>query len=173
MGISADFIFSPADASKLSNIKQLSSTHYFVEEYIDGREFNVSLLSSGAGMEVLPPAEMVFSKYFDDKPKIVGYKAKWDEQSEEYKQTNRSFATLANDEPLKDKIVSVCLETWDAFKLKGYVRIDFRMDASDNLYILEVNGNPCISPDSGFVAAIQEAGYTTEEMVRRILEDTN
>jgi len=173
VGISADYIFKTSEKNKMEMIQQLSVSHYFVEEFIDGREFNVSILADKNGLEVLPPAEMIFSGYFDDKPKIVGYKAKWDEDSEEYKQTNRAFGTLENNQKLKEKLRTICEQAWTVFNLKGYVRIDFRVDTDDNVYILEINGNPCISPDSGFVAAIQQLGYTNEMMITRILADLN
>ncbi|MBU0463401.1 MAG: ATP-grasp domain-containing protein [Proteobacteria bacterium] len=173
VGITADFIFKPAEKNKFEKIKQLPGSHYFVEEFIDGREFNVSMLAHENGVEVLPQAEMIFAGYFDDKPKIVGYKAKWDVNSDEYKQTNRSFGTLENNQKLKKILTMICQQSWKAFNLKGYVRIDFRVDINENVYILEINGNPCIAPDSGFVAAAGYAGYDNETMIKRILEDLN
>lgn len=173
VGITADFIFRTSEKEKQERIKQLSVSHYFVEEFIDGREFNVSILAGNNGFEVLPPAEMIFSGYFDDKPKIVGYQAKWDETSEEYKQTNRAFGTLENEPELKENLIQICQKSWVAFNLKGYVRIDFRVDKNNNIYILEINGNPCIAPDSGFVAALKHAGYSIENMVERIISDLN
>jgi D-alanine-D-alanine ligase len=173
VGISSDFIFQTSDSIKLDKIKRLSAAHYFIEEFIDGREFNVSMLAGKNGPEVLSPAEMMFSSYFDDKPKIVGYKAKWDESSEEYKSTTRSFGTLANNTLLDENLTDICIRCWQAFNLHGYVRVDFRVDKDDRVFILEINGNPCIAPDSGFVAAINEAGYTNEDMIKRILADLN
>ncbi len=173
VGIDNDSVFNINETEKLNKLALLSSSHYFIEEYIDGREFNVSILADKNGFEVLPPAEMTFSSFFNNKPKIVGYKAKWDENSEEFKQTNRAFGTLENNKSLERKIADVCGESWKAFNLHGYARIDFRVDKMDNLYILEINGNPCIAPDSGFVAANNFAGYSTETMVTRILKDLN
>ncbi|MBU1340647.1 MAG: ATP-grasp domain-containing protein [Proteobacteria bacterium] len=173
VGISADFIFKPCEKNKIENIKQLPGSHYFVEEFIDGREFNVSLLANEKDVEVLPPAEIIFTGYFDDKPKIVGYNAKWEVNSDEYQQTNRSFGTLKTHPKLKETLVTICRQSWKAFNLKGYARIDFRVDADDRPYVLEINGNPCIAPDSGFVAAIGYAGYDNEMMIKRILKDLN
>ncbi len=173
VGITDDYIFKTAEKEKLERIKKLDNTHYFIEEFIDGREFNVSVLAGKNGAEVLPPAEMIFSGYFNDKPKIVGYKAKWDETSEEYKQTNRAFGTLENEPELNEKLIEVCRKLWKALNLKGYVRVDFRVDKNNQIFILEINGNPCISPDSGFVAAVEYMGYTVDEMVKRIIQDLN
>lgn len=173
VGITEDYIFNISETTKVKTIQQLSNSHYFIEEFIDGREINISMLATNNKVEVLPPAEIIFSEYFNNKPKIVGYEAKWDENSEEYKQTNRFFGTLENNLTLKEKLISICEHTWKAFNLKGYARVDFRVDKNDNIFILEINGNPCISPDSGFVAALKNAGYNEEIMIKRIIEDSN
>ncbi len=173
VGISEDFIFKTEEKEKFEKIKKLPDSHYFIEEFIEGREFNVSILADGNGGEVLAPAEIIFDKFFNDKHKIVGYKAKWDETSEEYKQTNRTFGTLENNPKLKAALIEVCRKSWLAFNLRGYARVDFRVDKDENIFILEINGNPCIAPDSGFVAANADAGYSTEMMIERILKDLN
>jgi D-alanine-D-alanine ligase len=129
------------------------------------------MLAGRNTVEVLEPAEMIFSSYFDDKPKIVGYKAKWDQLSEEYKQTNRVFNTLGNNPVLKEKLIEICVRTWNVFNLKGYARIDFRVGEKDSVFILEINGNPCIAKDSGFIAASEQAGYSVETIIDRIIED--
>lgn len=173
VGISEDLIFTTADLEKVNIIKTMSVSQYFIEEFIDGREFNVSIIAGKNGPEVLPAAEMIFSSYFDDKPKIVGYKAKWDENSEEYKQTNRSFGTITNNPDLDKGLRDICLKSWALFNLHGYARVDFRVDEADNIYILEINGNPCIAPDSGFIAATELMDYSKAEIIERILNDLN
>jgi len=173
VGIDADSVFNLSEKEKINKIAKLPASQYFIEEFISGREFNVSVLAQKNGPEVLYPAEMIFSSYYNDKPKVVGYKAKWDEKSEEYHQTNRAFDTLEQNLPLKNKLIEISRACWKTFNLHGYARVDYRVDSADNVYILEINGNPCISPDSGFVAAIEHAGFTHEIMVERILEDLN
>jgi len=54
--------------------------------------------------------------------------------------------------------------------LRDYVRVDIRTDRRNNPYVLEINANPCISPDAGFVASLEHAGINYTEMVRRFLE---
>ena len=173
VGITDDFIFNPLEKHKLEQIKKLPCSHYFVEEFIEGREFNVSMLAHENGVEILPPAEMMFAGYFDDKPIIVGYKAKWDVNSPEYNQTSRSVGTLADNQKLTETLSMICRQSWDAFNLKGYVRIDVRVDTDGRAFVLEINGNPCIADDSGFIAAAGQAGYNNETVINRILNDLN
>ena len=143
-----------------------------VEAYIAGREFNISVLAGADGPEVLPPAEMLFRDYPPEKPRIVDYRAKWDESSFEYQNTVRTFDFPASDDALLEKMRHISLKCWKLFELRGYARVDFRVDATGQPWVLEVNANPCISPDSGFVAASLHAGLAYEQVIDRIIRDT-
>jgi D-alanine-D-alanine ligase len=55
--------------------------------------------------------------------------------------------------------------------VNGYARVDFRCDEHGNPWILEVNSNPCVSPNAGFMAAMERAGYSYDEAVERLLDD--
>lgn len=158
-------------ASCLSSFAERMGGECFAEEFINGREFNIGLLAGPNGPDVLPPAEIVFSDFPDDKPRIVGYRAKWETDSFEYLHTTRCFALAATDAPLVDEMKRLALRCWDVFGLAGYARVDFRVDAKGTPWILEVNANPCISPDSGFAAMVTQAGLTFEQAVERILAD--
>lgn len=147
----------------------------FAEPFIDGREFNLSVLGRPAppgqrlAPEVLPPAEIDFSAFPDDKPGIVGYAAKWDEASFEFRQTPRRFDFPAADEPLLASLRTLTEACWELFGLSGYARVDFRVDSAGQPWILEVNVNPCLSPDAGFVAALQQAEIPLTVAMERIL----
>jgi D-alanine-D-alanine ligase len=139
----------------------------FAELYISGREFNISLLAG----EVLPHAEIQFAG-FADSPKIGGYRAKWDESSREYKSTPPRFDFPRSDDDLLRQLTSISQECWRLFGLRGYARVDFRVDETGFPWVLEVNANPCLSPDAGFAAAVENAGMTYPEAIRRIIDDT-
>ena len=143
----------------------------FAEQYIDGREFNLSVLASDAGPVVLPHAEIRFLDYGADRLKIVGYAAKWDEQSFEYSHTPRHFDFPPADAALLKELSRIARECWQLFELRGYARVDFRVDHAGKPWVLEINANPCLSPDAGFAAAAQQAGLEFPEVVRRILAD--
>jgi D-alanine-D-alanine ligase len=143
----------------------------FVEEYIDGREFNISVIGGKSGMMVLPPAEMCFNNYTDSRPRILGYKAKWEENSFEYKNTSRIFTFEEQDFQLLGELRVVAQKCWQIFRLKGYARVDVRVGKDNIPLVIEINANPCIAPDSGFIAACKEAGLTETEVIKRIIED--
>jgi D-alanine-D-alanine ligase len=143
----------------------------FVEAYVEGREFNLALLEGPGGLpQVLPPAEIEFRDYPEGKPRIVDYAAKWESGSMGFVQTPRRFDFPAKDQGLLERLRGLCLQCWRLFGLRGYARVDFRVDAGGEPWVLEVNTNPCLSPDAGFLAAAGRAGMSTAEVVRRIVE---
>jgi D-alanine-D-alanine ligase len=172
MGITVDSVFKHS-IHENERFANLYDSHWFIEDYIDGREFNISVLCDSKGPEVLPPAEIIFKNFLDNKPKIVDYKAKWDLESFEYKNTVREFPGNNLDHDLKEKLRETAIKCWNVFGLKGYARVDMRTDSDNNVYVLEVNANPCIAPDSGFVAATIEAGYSFSQVIERIIIDLN
>jgi D-alanine-D-alanine ligase len=145
--------------------------YWFAEAFVEGREFNVSLLAKPYGVEVLPPAEMLFRDFPPEKPAIVNYRAKWDKSSFEYHNTVRSFTFQAHDQGLLAEIHAIAAKCWKTFGLCGYARVDLRVDSDGVPWVIEINCNPCISPDAGFVAACAEAGLSYEQTIQRIVED--
>jgi D-alanine-D-alanine ligase len=172
LGITSEsvFTFIPEYENKLKNYKD---THWLIEDFIDGREFNISILPGEKGPEVMPPAEMLFHNYNGSQPKIVDFKAKWEEDSFEYENTIREFPGDSLNPILRERIISAALQCWDVFGLKGYARVDMRIDNNEIPYVIEVNANPCLSPDSGLAAATIEAGLPFTNVIQRIINDLN
>jgi D-alanine-D-alanine ligase len=142
----------------------------YAEAYIDGREFNIALISGPSGVMVLPAAEMLFRDYAPDKPKLVDYKAKWVADSFEYNNTIRKFDFHENDANLISALREIALHCWNTFDLRGYARVDFRVDNQGSPFVLEVNANPCLSPDAGFAAALQKAQIEYYEAIDSIIK---
>ncbi len=138
---------------------------FFAEAFIEGREFNLALLDGPDGPRLLPIAEIDFVDYPDDRPRIVDYEAKWEDGSFAFGNTPRHFDFPAADGPLLKRLGELALATWQLFDLTGYVRVDFRVDSMNRPWILEINVNPCLSPDAGFAAAAARAGMDYDEMI--------
>ena len=145
----------------------------FAELFVDGREFNLAVLGTRNGPVVLPPAEIDFTSFPPGKPRIVGYDAKWASGSFEYENTPRRFPChpAGEDFELGSTLVDLARRCWALFGLRGYARVDFRADPLGNPWILEINANPCLAPDAGFVAALHEAGIPIDHAVESILDD--
>ncbi len=143
----------------------------FAERFVDGREFNLSLLAGVDGPQVLAPAEIIFEGFPEDALRIVGYRAKWLPASYEFNHTPRRFDFPGPDAGLLERLGALARHCWKVFGLRGYARVDFRVDAAGQPWVLEVNANPCLSPDAGFAAALHQSGVGFEEAIGRIIRD--
>jgi D-alanine-D-alanine ligase len=169
LGIDDDSIVGAAAVpGLLERRRAVHGGRWLAEAFVPGRELNVALIASAGGVRVLPPAEIRFDAFPPGKARIVGYAAKWQAASFEYAHTPRSFDV----EPALAKALETTARAcWQAFELEGYARVDFRVDAAGKAWVLEVNTNPCLSPDAGFAAALDTAGIPFAEAVSWLIED--
>jgi D-alanine-D-alanine ligase len=141
---------------------------WFAEAYLEGREFNVAILEEADGIHVLPIPEMHFETWDENRPRIVGYAAKWDEESDDAVKTVRTFGVEEEEPALARRLEDLARKTWDLFGMRGYARIDFRIAAGGSPMILEANPNPCLEPQAGFAAAAFRAGLSYADLVEHI-----
>ena len=175
IGLDEDSLISYTSNAKIlremNRLKEKLGGSCYAEAYIDGREFNIALISGKKGVKVLPIAEMLFMDYAPDKLKIVDYKAKWDANSFEYNNTIRNFDFPEKDANLISNLREIALRCWNLFSLRGYARIDFRVDNNGMPWVLEINSNPCLSPDAGFAAALKQAKIKYHEAIGFIIDN--
>ena len=143
---------------------------WFAERYIDGREFNIAVMQSVDGPKVFPLAEMCFHGWPEGKPKLVGFGAKWEEDTFDYESTSRRFGAETEEPALARALIDATKSVWRLFGLRGYARVDFRVDETGKPWILEINPNCCISPDAGFAAAAEQAGISYDALMGSVLE---
>jgi D-alanine-D-alanine ligase len=141
---------------------------WFAESYCPGREFNVSLLETNGEARVLPIAETRFEGWSAERPRIVGYAAKWDSESPDCTGTPRAFGIDRESPRLEASLGNLALSAWRILSLHGYARVDIRLDQVDTPLILEINPNPCLEPHAGFAAAAVEAGIDYPDLIERI-----
>ncbi|MGB3021100.1 MAG: hypothetical protein WBE08_12490 [Methyloceanibacter sp.] len=171
LGLDDSSVVKPAGAARIIAERTARfDTEHFAEAFVDGREFNLALLEGRHGARVLPMAEIVFEDWAEGRPRIVGYDAKWTPDSEAYTGTPRRFGVEREEPALAARLKQLALACWDLFGLAGYARVDFRVDAAGQAWVLEVNVNPCLSPDAGFAAAAREAGLSYPELIGQIVD---
>lgn len=131
-----------------------------IEEYIKGREINAAIL----GNEILPLSEITFKNLPNNLPKIVTYEAKWSEGSVYYNNT-LPVCPAKIDDKTKIKIERIALDAFYAMDCRDYARVDFRLGKNRTPYVIEVNPNPDISKDSGFIRSAATAGINYETVL--------
>jgi D-alanine-D-alanine ligase len=142
---------------------------WFAEAYVDGREFNIAVMAGADGPHVFPLAEMRFNDQWPDgKPKLVSFAAKWEEDTFDYNGSQRRFGCESEEPELARQLVETTKKVWHLFSLRGYARVDYRVDANGKPWVLEINPNCCISTDAGFAAAAEQAGIPYDELINRV-----
>ncbi|MFA4837859.1 MAG: ATP-grasp domain-containing protein [Candidatus Neomarinimicrobiota bacterium] len=134
-----------------------------VEQFVDGREFAVGILENGSPV-ALPPSEILFDALDAALPHIASYDAKWCEDDPIYQKTP-SVCPTTLDSATQARLQSLALRVYELLNGSGYGRVDFRMDKHGEIYILEYNPNPDISPTAGYVKALKAAGISYDEFV--------
>jgi D-alanine-D-alanine ligase len=143
---------------------------WFAETYLPGREFNVSAIEIDGKPRVLPIPEMHFVNWAEGRVRLVSYAAKWDESSPDLENTARGFGIDQKDTVLAGALRGLVERVWTLFGLRGFARVDFRLDDDGRPMILELNPNPCLESGAGLAAAALEAGLSYADLVETILK---
>lgn len=173
-GIHADRSIVAGPGAKLTAIvREIHACFHqpaIVEQYIEGRELNVSVVERGGHAEVLAVAEIDFSAFEPHMPRIVDYAAKWLPDTFVYMNTPRLLpAPLPA--ALEQRVRQIALRAWQALGCRDYARIDFRIDSAGQPLVIEGNPNPDISPEGGFAAAVAFAGWKYEDFVHNSIRN--
>ncbi len=175
VGLDENSIFQLTDTTDvvaLMNARKKSiGVPCFAEAYIDGREFNMALIAGKSGVQALPPAEMQFIGYAPGKLKLLDYSAKWVEGTFEYENTSRTMDFSPEDDQLISDLQDIAKRCWNLFGLRGYARVDFRIDKNGKPWVLEINANPCLSLEAGFAFAVERAALKYSEAIELIVHD--
>lgn len=148
-----------------------------VEQFIDGREINVSVVGNVVKDEkdliVFPISEIDFSDMPDDYQKIVSYNSKWMYKTVEFAGTKAVCPAKNLSPELEKKISDTAKKVYKIIGASDYARVDFRV--KDNVpYVLEMNPNPDISSDvdedTGFTRSGKAYGWSYEELIQNIIK---
>ena len=137
-----------------------------VEEFIDGREFHVSVWNNESP-EILPPVEMDFSAFSEARQRLCTYASKFIPGSEHYEKIE-TLVPAPLDEKLYKKLEKQVIAAWKGFECLDYARFDFRL-RDGKFYLLDINPNNDISIDTSFALAAEMANYSYGQMAKRIV----
>lgn len=148
-----------------------------IEQYIEGREINVSVVGNVKNDEndliVFPISEIDFSELPDDYHKIVSYNSKWMYKTVEFAGT-KAVCPAKNISPELEKVIQeTAKKVYKIIGASDYARVDFRV--KDGVpYVLELNPNPDIASDvdsdTGFTRSGKAYGWTYEELINNIIK---
>lgn len=139
----------------------------YVEEYIEGREIYASVLGNQR-LSVLPLREMVFKNVPEDKPRFASYQAKWDPAFREKWGIKNTFPNHLDDSVVRE-IEQVSRQAYRTLGLRGCGRLDLRVSDKNEVFVIEVNPNPNLSPDDEVAQSALKAGMSYAQLLQKLL----
>ena len=153
---------------RISYVQEEFDSPSLIEEYIEGREIYAGILGNQRP-EVLPMIELDLSRLPANMPRVAGTEVKWEKDSEAYKVTKSAPAEDLDEETTK-KLSKTALAAYQLLKLRDYGRIDMRISAKGDVYVIEANPNPWLSSDSEFFMSAKKSGRSYAEMIGEIVD---
>jgi D-alanine-D-alanine ligase len=154
---------------RVSYIQSEFDSPALIEEYIEGREIYASILGSYQTARALPLVELDLSKLPKGVPRIASQDVKFDKDTDAYKLTKSAIAEDL-DEETTNKLTETALKAYRAVKLRDYGRIDMRVSAKGEVYVIEANPNPWLSSGQEFAMAARKSGLSYTQMVAEIVD---
>jgi len=150
------------------------SQQALVEEFVEGREFTVSILGNNPP-RVLPIVEITFDYLPANVNKFDSYEVKWIFDNPN-NPVDPIICPAKVSKELEKLIKATAINTFKVLNCYDFCRIDIRLDKTGMPNVLEVNAIPGLMPDplenSRFPKACFTAGMTYDEIINSILVES-
>ena len=139
-----------------------------IEEYIDGRELYLSVMGNRK-LTVFPPREIFFHEVPEDTPKFATFKAKWDDT---YRKKWGIQNGPAKELPpgVEEKLARLARKVYRVLKIRGFGRIDVRINAAGEVAVIEANPNPSLACEDDFAQSAATSGVPYDMLIQKILD---
>jgi D-alanine-D-alanine ligase len=159
------------DAARLKEriefVHQQVGSDALVEEFIEGRELYVGVLGNER-LKRLPVWEMVFGSMPESLAAIATRKVKWDKRYQaKYGITTRAAQDMPP--PVVARLDKLSRRIYRALGLSGYARMDFRVTAAGEVFVLEANANPNLEAAEDFAESARAAEMPYNELLERLM----
>ena len=141
--------------------KELGPEKLIIEKYLPGREYTVGVLGSIAKKYILPI--IAFPK--DHGIRYTSTKKK------EYKMREKFEIIYRDDERFK-RLAQIAINTFDTVRASDAIRIDFMEDELGNIYVIDVNGTPALSPSGSLAFMSSKVGLTHSQLIKLIFYES-
>jgi D-alanine-D-alanine ligase len=140
-----------------------------VEEFIEGREFHVTVIKAKRRLLVFRPIETVFARARHPQATISTQRVKWDLG---FRRKKKIFLRpLQKSEiALEQRLKRYCAKVFQALELTGYARMDLRLDPDGNLFVIDVNPNPDVARGHEMSENLRLSGFKYREMISLLVE---
>jgi len=161
VGITSDAVVMDQQAlrNRIDFVKDTFKQPAIVEDFIDGREFHVTIWGNGV-ISSLPVAEMDFAAFQNTRDRLCTFDSKFTPGSVHYEKIELRIPAQLNPEQVL-RINQTAITAYQAMGCRDYARIDLRLDTDGGIYhVLDVNPNADFSPDTSMAYSAEAAGMS-------------
>ena len=152
---------------RVRSIREELKSASIVEEFIEGREYEVFSLMVDGEIRILPVAEEHFNKVEGRKWSMQDFNSKWDRSETGVVQ----ICPAEISETVLTKIHEIVHKAYEVFDISGYCRVDFRVSKDGTPYVIEVNTNPDLEIwEDGNVPYAKAANIDYKDFIQMIAE---
>jgi D-alanine-D-alanine ligase len=152
--------------SKARSVLKSYGPPVLVEEFIDGKEFEVSIVEY-RGRRLLAVGEVRFTDEL--RWRIVTYSAKWRPGSRDDLATPVTYPAVVTS-AVRRRLYALALAAFDLLGCRDYARADIRLGRDGKAMLLEMNPNPSYHPSAGFVKSLATMGLTHAQCTVGLVE---
>ncbi len=119
-------------------------------------------------LKILPPRELFFAQIPEGEPRFATFRAKWDVK---YRKRWGIKSGPAGEIPEKtmSRLRDICRKVYRLFEIKGYARIDLRLNSKGQIVFLEANPNPSLAMEEDFARAAKHGNLEYDALIRKIV----
>lgn len=159
-------------------VKELRKTHkqaLLAEEFIPGKELQVTVLETPTQTYALPIAEIAFRGKAKNKWNIYGFDEKWAKHLPIYKSCHFVAPPRKLRPDIDTQIKKDSIRAFYTLGLRDYARFDLRYNPKNRQwYFLEANANAGFDPDprDAMTVSIKAHGMTLDDFVLQIVKNS-
>jgi len=139
-----------------------------IEEYVEGRELYISVLGNNR-LTVFPPREIFFEQVPEDIPKFATFHAKWN-RGYRKKWGIKNGSAKPMPDGVEEHLANLGRKVYRLLKIRGFGRIDVRLTATGEVFVIEANPNPSLAADEDFAQSAGAAGVGYDALIQEILD---
>jgi D-alanine-D-alanine ligase len=154
--------------SRMEHVLEKFTQPVLIEEFVEGRELNIAVFQD-EGTRVLPISEIDFTAMPEHLHNIVSYQAKWDPEHESYHKTIPICPAILP-KPIEKKAKEIAINAFNIMGCRDYARVDVRLSADEEIFVLEVNPNPDLTEGAGFMRSAEADGMSYAQVLKKLVE---
>jgi len=153
--------------SRVGQMHDLTTQDVIAEQYIEGRELYITVIGNQR-LQTFPIREITFDHIDNKMHRIATYNVKWNDDYRKRWGIKYQFARhLPNG--IEDKIIKLAKRIYRLLDMSGYARLDLRLTAEGEIYVLEVNPNAAVANNDDIAHSAEKAGLNYEQLIQRML----